>query len=247
MLDLPVPAMLGPFVRSIRVVADSEMSDRYRRLPDCESELLIHAAPQRTAATFFGTRTRLLDKPATDKTGVVLLVRFRTAGACAFFREPMSELTDDSVPLEALWGRSAQELFDVREPEGVAEVVTAVLQHKLQRAHEREPACVPAVRRAVRRARAAELVPRVRELADELGVSERQLRRDFDAVVGLSPTRFLRILRLRRALHDARASRQPEWAAIAERHGYFDQAHLIADFRALTGRTPNAFTTRVST
>jgi AraC-like DNA-binding protein len=244
MLDFPVPATLGPFVRSMRVFAHSEMSDRYRRLPDCESELLIHAAPQRTAATFFGTRTQVLDKPTTDKTGLALLVRFRTAGAYAFFREPMSELTDQTVALDALWGRSAQQLFDARDPEGVAEVVTAVLQRKLQRAHEREPACVPAVRRAVRRARSAEVIPRVSELAADLELSERQLRRAFDAVVGLSPKRFLRIVRFRRALHDARATKHPEWAAIAERQGYFDQAHLIADFRELTGTTPSAFTTR---
>jgi AraC-like DNA-binding protein len=228
----------------MRVFADSEMADRYRRLPDCESELLIYAAPQRTAATFFETTTRLLDKPTTEKTGVALLVRFREAGAYAFVREPMSVLTDEAVSLETLWGRAARDVFDVSGPDGVAGGVAEVLQRKLQQAEQSEPACVPAVRRAVRRARAAESIPRVSELATEVGRSERQLRRDFDAVVGLTPKRFLRIVRFRRALREARAAVQPEWAAIAERHGYFDQAHLIADFRSLTGRTPSEFSGR---
>jgi AraC-like DNA-binding protein len=152
----------------------------------------------------------------------------------------MSALTDDAVPLDALWGPTARELFDARDPEGVAQLLPAMLQRRLHSAQAREPACVPAVRRAVRRARTAAVVPRVSELAAELGLSERQLRRAFDAVVGLSPKRFLRIVRFRRALHEARACTRPEWAAIAEQQGYFDQAHLIAEFRSLTGCTPSA-------
>jgi AraC-like DNA-binding protein len=241
MQQLVVPSALVPFVRTMRVVADTPAGAQYRRLPDCEVELLVDFGAEHTAATLVGTRTTLLAKPAKER-GSALLVRFRVAGASAFFRGPMSELTDQLLPLEVLWGRPAHDaLARARDAESAAEITTGALQQMLQTAEARESASVPAIRRALRAVRRAEVLPRVAALAAEIGLSERQLRRGFDSVIGVSPKRFLRIVRFRRALRSARQSLQPDWAAIAEQHGYFDQAHLIADFREMTGLTPRVF------
>ncbi len=40
------------------------------------------------------------------------------------------------------------------------------------------------------------------------------------------------------------AATSSDWARIAAAAGYFDQAHLIADFRRLVGLTPGAFRKR---
>jgi AraC-like DNA-binding protein len=48
-------------------------------------------------------------------------------------------------------------------------------------------------------------------------------------------------VRFQRLLRDLPASDGVGWAALAARHGYADQAHLIRDFRELTGRTPARF------
>jgi AraC-like DNA-binding protein len=37
-----------------------------------------------------------------------------------------------------------------------------------------------------------------------------------------------------------------DWSRIAADAGYYDQAHLIADFRDLVGLTPSAFAKRAS-
>lgn len=239
MPHLDVPPALSPFVRSMRWVEDAPVDSSYRRLPDGEAELLIQFGATHLAAVFVGTRTQSLDKPLSES-GSALVMRFRAAGAYAFVGVPMSELTDQLLPLEELWGQSARDsLLEVRDPRSVAERATNALQEMLHRAAAREPASVPAIRRAVRLVERAEVLPRVGELAQQLGLSERQLRRGFDDVIGVSPKRFLRIARFRRALRSARAVEHPDWASIAEQHGYFDQAHLIADFREMTGVTPN--------
>jgi AraC-like DNA-binding protein len=241
MEQLPVPKALSPFVRSMRWVDDTPIDGRYRRLPDCEAELLIQFGTTRLAAIFVGTRTQSLEKPVSES-GSALLVRFRAAGAYAFVRGPMSELTDQLLPLEELWGQDARDsLLEVRDRQSVAGRAAGALQGILQTAHAREPSSVPAVRRAVRIVQQAEVLPRVGELAEDLGLSERQLRRGFDEVIGVSPKRFLRIARFRRVLRSARAAERADWARLAEQHGYFDQAHLIADFREMTGVTPSRF------
>ena len=77
-------------------------------------------------------------------------------------------------------------------------------------------------------------------VAVDLGVSERHLRRVFRETVGVSPKAFAKLTRFHRALRAARESAHASWASIAAAAGYYDQAHLIAEFRAIAGVTPRA-------
>jgi AraC-like DNA-binding protein len=70
-------------------------------------------------------------------------------------------------------------------------------------------------------------------------LSPRQFRRRCLEESGLTPKHLCRILRFRRALNLASRHKQ-DWADIAAETGYFDQAHLIRDFREFTGQTPMA-------
>ena len=80
----------------------------------------------------------------------------------------------------------------------------------------------------------------VAELACAVGLSTRQLERAFRERVGLGPKTFLRLVRFQRALA---LLRRPgaSLAAIAARCGYFDQAHLVRDFREFAHESPGRF------
>ena len=95
-------------------------------------------------------------------------------------------------------------------------------------------------RRAARIFEASEV--RVETVASELGVSTRHLRRAFIESVGVPPKEFARGVRLQRAIRAS--ARSKDWSSIARDAGYYDQAHLIGDFRELTGLTPTAFVAR---
>lgn len=75
-------------------------------------------------------------------------------------------------------------------------------------------------------------------LARDLGVSERHLRRVVRERGGAGPKRLQRIQRLNRAVARADRTSRPAWSRLAVETGFYDQAHLIGEFRALTGRTP---------
>ncbi|MCY1141740.1 helix-turn-helix domain-containing protein [Actinoplanes sp. Pm04-4] len=79
---------------------------------------------------------------------------------------------------------------------------------------------------------------RLGEVAARAGVSERRLRTLFTRDVGLSPKHVARIGRLRTVLTLAGTR---GWAAVADDAGFFDQAHMISDFRALMGVPPAAY------
>lgn len=75
-------------------------------------------------------------------------------------------------------------------------------------------------------------------LADQLGLGERQLRRRFEAVMGLTPKAYCRLIRHLNAMRLADAASDPDWADIACASGYFDQSHMIREIRSLTGISP---------
>lgn len=56
----------------------------------------------------------------------------------------------------------------------------------------------------------------------------------------MSPKTFAKVTRFLRALGAARERGHASWASIAAAAGDYDQAHLIAEFRAIAGVTPQA-------
>jgi AraC-like DNA-binding protein len=87
----------------------------------------------------------------------------------------------------------------------------------------------------------------VAELAREVGWSRRHFSERFAREVGLTPKQAVRVVRFGRAtmmLHRLGPSgRPPRLAEVAQRCGYFDQAHLANEFRALAGCTPRTWIT----
>jgi len=76
------------------------------------------------------------------------------------------------------------------------------------------------------------------ELAFTCGLSTRQLQRRFKAEVGIGPKLLARIQRFQRIFWALESS--PEWVQVALQCGYYDQAHLIRDFRDFSGAAPAA-------
>ncbi len=94
--------------------------------------------------------------------------------------------------------------------------------------------------RAARRLVSGGSVTEVGALARQIGLSERQLRRAFSTAVGVGPKEYLRMVRFERA---TQALSLPG-GRVAAAAGYYDQAHLIADFQQLARMTPRAFAAR---
>lgn len=80
----------------------------------------------------------------------------------------------------------------------------------------------------------------VRSLGEELGWSHRHLVARFHDQVGLSPKTAARVIRFDRALGRLRAG--APIAEVAADCGFYDQAHLSREFRALAGAPPGQVT-----
>lgn len=86
----------------------------------------------------------------------------------------------------------------------------------------------------------------VADLARRSGHSARTLQRAFRRHVGASPLWVIRRFRVIDAADAARDGRPPSWSEVAADLGYADQAHLVREFRAMTGTTPSAYARSVT-
>ena len=79
---------------------------------------------------------------------------------------------------------------------------------------------------------------RIASLVERSGLGARQFERCFYNQVGTQPKRYARIVRLGCALRLRRGHPFRSWTEIAADAGYADQAHMIHEFRALSGDRP---------
>jgi AraC-like DNA-binding protein len=82
-------------------------------------------------------------------------------------------------------------------------------------------------------------------LAKHLGITRRHLERRFREEVGLPAKQMARIARVHGVLHTIQDQPLMSGAGIAAVCGYSDQAHLIREFKTLTGTTPARITSDV--
>ena len=235
---------LSRFVEHVRAVAPvAGRAFDMDRLPDGRTTLLFRVLEEGRKGDVWvaGPQTRATFK---RKTGVVraVILQFKPGSSASLLGAAASALTDRIVPLENIWGRSGRDLgFELLAAPSLPEVIDRIARALAVRARETfEPASGRLARRAVRLFERGEF--RVESVAEQLGVTARHLRRAFAENVGIGPKEFARTVRLQRAVRSAATS--TDWPSIAADAGYYDQAHLIGDFRQLVGLTPGAFLKR---
>ena len=234
--EWPAPAGLRHAVACLwaQVTPDGGPDREALVLPDACSDLIWE---QGRGAYVAGPDTgpvRIVMKAGT----VVVGVRFRPWAGGPALGLPLSELRDQRVELADLRRPDARRLPGTLDP-GTAAVRALDLAASLVTDGDPDPAAAhAAVLLADPRARAE-------DIAAEVGLSLRQLRRRCHTVVGYGPKTLQRVLRFRRFVSRLDAGLPSgrdahDLAALAAQAGYADQAHLTRECRALAGLTPGA-------
>jgi AraC-like DNA-binding protein len=151
---------------------------------------------------------------------------------------PLCQLTDRILPLEDLLSSFGRTLCSQLMAEGPNRAVALAEGALSELIAGQDPNDVPLVSHIVR-AMDNDTFAALDDYADWAGLSPRQLRRLFQLELGIGPKRYLRIARLRRLLSKAQSN--VPWANLAVDAGFYDQAHLITDFKELVNATPNTF------
>lgn len=211
-----------------------EPSPPIRVVPDGRIDLLISVSLGGAGrADVFGVKTAPLW--ARSECAVAnVAVSFRPGAVAALLRVSADSLTDRAVPVHELLGADCAARWI--EAPGLHARAALLEAELLSRLPAVEAEAERLARAAVARIeRTAGRVP-IARLARALGVGERRLERAFRAHVGIGPKAFARIARFRAAWCALEAGGAAVDVALAR--GYFDQAHLVRDFRAFAGDAP---------
>jgi AraC-like DNA-binding protein len=180
----------------------------------------------------FGPRTRS-EATGEIRPGAYIGFRLRPGSTRAVLGEAAIALADRTVPLADLWGQAAgttaMRLAAVGLGRAMSELAAVLIQRG--RAGAEPDRLIPRLVELAANGRA------VRDIAREVGLSERQLFRRCVDEVGYGPKHLVRVLRLQRLFGLARRLPDAGLAVLAAAAGYADQAHMSRDCRALTGLT----------
>lgn len=209
-------------------------------------ELAVHPDPRqqpRRYTTLLGglhTTPAIITHPG-RQSGIQL--GLKPLGARVLLGLPAGELAGGDGDADLVLGPVAAELHERAREAATWEQRFAVIDELLLRQLRDNQAVSPEVTLAWRALLASGGTASVPQLAREAGWSSRRLGTRFRTEIGLGPKEAARVVRFDRARRllqrRVAAAGPPELAALAAGCGYYDQAHLAREFRALAGCPPS--------
>ena len=243
------PPDLAPFVESFWETRGFVNYAYEKLLPSGTVEFMVNLGPpqvvlddpaDKNPATFSHAwlsgiqDAPLLTAPAHGSDGFAthfVSASLKPEGVCELFGVHAIETARRVIDAEDFVGHSIRSFRDgIGEAPDVEHRFTLLADYlREQRRIRHRPASQAAIW-AMRQTQAMQGDLRVDDLCKELGISRKHLNTLYKSSIGLSPKMFARLTRFRSVLEIIQGDSQ-SWVDIATNRGYFDQAHLIHDFR----------------
>ena len=200
----------------------------------------VHIVFEEAASKVWGVSTSKFSRLLEGKSHV-FGVKFTPGGFFPFFKQSVSSLADRSIPIQQVFGSKMDGLeSEVLATQDEDEMTAAANAFLLDRKPEADNKAGQ-VRQLVERILHERDILTVDDFAARTGIGVRSLQRLFNQYVGVNPKWVIRRYRLHELLEQMHSGKRIDWAQLAVELGYFDQAHLINDFRSITGHAPTEY------
>lgn len=167
-------------------------------------------------------------------------IRFFSSTVRKFLRYPVSAFHGSHPLLEDLWGSEAGLLVEEMQEAQDIKGKIAIVERKLYSCLEQQISLTEnLLQTSMAYLYDANGSLSVKELAEKLCYSERHLRRMFHYELGVSPKELAQIIRFQSMLQALFRTPKDQLTQLAHRYGYFDQPHLIKDFKRYYGIPPS--------
>ncbi len=252
-----IDPFLQPYVRdicSMEVEPGTAYCPSFRVLPDTRIELFVNYSraplatiPGKTGeghrGSFLVSRmSQYMDVQMQPGTGCIA-VCFYPGQAYRFFSMPMSEISNEVIPLGACWEDAAALEEKVGTARTNSDRVLIIQQFLLEKLYASEKREAGRLRYCLGQIHFYKGQLSVRDLSQHANLSERQLNRHFNSYVGLSPKEFTKVSRFIHSLAHLRKYPPMSLTEIAYESGYYDQAHFVHDYQQYAGFSPGELLT----
>jgi AraC-like DNA-binding protein len=205
----------------------------------------IHVVFEKDGSVVSGIQTRRFSRLLEGRSQV-FGIKFKPGGFRPFLKSSVSSLADRTVPANRIFGKAVDALTSIlassrKESEKVS-AANAFFRARLPEPDDN----IRLAGHLVARILSEPDFKTVSDLSTRTGFSKRSLERLFREYVGASPKWVIRRYRLHELMEKFDSRTQPDWAQVALDLGYFDQAHLINDFKSIVGCTPTQYQSQVA-
>lgn len=176
-------------------------------------------------------------------TAQLVIIVFHPHGLNRLLNVPAFELNDKVIPLADLFAGVGQALQrSIAAADSLAEKLDHIEAFFRKMVNDHRPAGDPLVTTALNLIQRNRGVVTIQQLTGIIGCHSRQLERRFNTAIGLSPKHYCNIVRTLGFVKTLqRTAPKPNLTRSAYDSGYYDQAHLIREFRKITGLSPSQY------
>lgn len=170
------------------------------------------------------------------------IIVFHAHGLNHILNIPASQLNNKVIPLAELFGAAGVTLQrDIAASDKLSEKISYMEDFVRKMANCHRPAGDPLVTIALDCIQRHKGLMPIQQLTDIIGCQPRQLERKFDTAIGISPKHLCNIVRVHAFIKLLQSDDTPNLTGYAYESGYYDQAHLIREFKKITGLTPSQY------
>nr|WP_246835793.1 helix-turn-helix domain-containing protein [Leptospira meyeri] len=169
-------------------------------------------------------------------------IRFYPYGLNPFVNGSLESLTNKETPIQTIFGNElAFELEEKITKATHAEERIQIIENFLFNLLNKKSVVDQIVRSAVDTIMDSRGTATINSIIGNDRNIRRKLERKFSNVVGLSPKKLGKIIRIQTALQLFLDQKSNNLTQIAYESDYFDQSHFIKDFKEFTGLSPKQF------
>lgn len=188
-----------------------------------------------------GQATNFKDISLTGKLNMISIT-FLPYGAKVFFDIPLNELNSQALSLsdidKKVYGELEEILLDASDNDERIRLIETFLITKLRAFKEHN---FKRIYTAIQSINQTKGDISITQLADRCCLSYKQFKRIFAEHIGANPKDFLRIVRFQKALYLLEHHPTISLPQLAFESGYYDQSHLINEFKVFSGYTPKEY------
>lgn len=170
-------------------------------------------------------------------------ISFKPLGAFMFFELPLNEISNQNIPLKALFKDEINKIEDLLyESKTFYDKVDIIEKYLLQLLKKKEKIFdYNRISHSLQIINKSRGKTQVEYLSAEACLSRKQFERTFSAFIGLSPKQFIKVIRFQNALFTKHQYPNDSLTKLAYDVGYFDQSHMVNNFKSLSGLSPKQY------
>ena len=233
-----------------RFKVSDKMLGNVQIVPDGCVDIVFKIKGNNVEAKCYGSPLELKDRNYVDfleNGSEVFGVRFLPNNIIMPGGYKISEFTNNKIDLDKLLKNGSEFIEEICESDDFNTQVSIFLKYYLE---EFNKSFTMTTKNHITSYMINEIVKkrgaiRIEKLSDDIGYSSRHINKIFNDNVGMSPKMFCKIMRFQGVLSEF--TRKQKLTDIADIMGFFDQSHLVKEFKQFIGITPKRFEEAIST